>query len=110
MYTRKCEYCDQEGIEIRQGKRTGKYYAVNPDGSFHQCVNYNQDNKNSDNANSISNIETTSQHSKVEITTAGDILDEKNIENARWFIDGLNLRLVGKRIDLVIKNKENSFQ
>ena len=108
MSTRKCEYCNKEGIERRQSKRTGKYYAVNSDGSFHQCPNYNK--IKSKNNNSISNIETSLEYSKAEVTTAGELLDEKNIENARWYIDGLNLRLVCKRIELVVKEKEVSSQ
>ena len=90
-----CKYCNQE-IEWRESKRTGKPYTVNIDGSLHKCPKYNEIEDNDKSKN------------KPEVTTAGDVLDDKNIENAKWFIDGLNLRLVYKRIELLLREKEAS--
>lgn len=98
-----CKYCNQE-IEWQESKRTGEPYTVNIDGLLHQCPNYNKSKNN----NSSSNIETNIEYLKAKVTTAGELLDEKNIENARWFIDGLNQRLVQKRIELIVKERDGS--
>ena len=101
-----CRYCNQE-IEWRESKKTGKHYNMNTNKTLHHCPNYNKI-KDNDHNNNSSNIETISEQSKAGITNEGELLDNKNIENARWFIDGLNRRLLRKRIAFVVEDKEVS--
>ena len=88
-------------------RQTGKKIPLNLDGTRHDCPNSSY-NKKISQSNSIPPQENNGPGPI--IITADELLDDKNIENAKWFIDSLNLRLVGKRIDLLVKNKEDSFQ
>jgi hypothetical protein len=105
---RLCKYCNQQ-IEWRESKKTAKPYSLNADGSLHRCPNYNEF-KNNDKNDGSGNIQTISEQSNLQVTTAAELLDEKNIENIRWLIDLVNLRLICKRIELAVKEKEGSSQ
>lgn len=98
-----CKFGCTKEIIIKKSTKTGRWYSTNLDGSFHQCPNYNK-SKSDDSTYGKLN----SDQSNPSVTDTNELVDEKNIENAKWFIDGLNLRLVCKTIELIVKDKDYS--
>lgn len=93
-----CNRCKRK-IIWKQSKK-GKWYTVNEDNSFHSntCTGQKPDNPDFKQNQPYDGTPL--------ITTADELLDNKNIENARWFIDNLNLRLIRKKLELVVTGKE----
>lgn len=92
-----CKYCKQE-IELRQSKRTGKWYPVNEDDSFHSntCngvrIEYSQAQK----------LESLDQPN---FNKSNHLLEKARVDDAKKYIGGLNKRLTKYELELVVKVK-----
>ncbi len=68
---------------------SGKAIPLNPDGTKHNCPNSEYNKNNEDRGPTI--------------TRADQLLEEKTIDNAKWFIGGPNDRIKRFKIELVVK-------
>lgn len=87
-----CNRCRAE-IKFDDNVRTlsGKAIPLNLDNSKHNCPNSEYSKYNGEDKGPT-------------FTKADQLLEEKTIDNAKWFINGLNDRLKRFKIELVVKD------